>query len=165
MAASLPWFPFFPKDWLSSQQITQMAPAQRGAFIQLLALAWGEGDADPSLPADDATLSVLSGLASDSLPLVRSQFTERNGRLYNPKLSEVWRDQQERHRKAVEKATKAAQARYKHAPSNRQASHTEPEPKVLKAGRLGSVEPPPAGRSKGEPQRLTDILRIAGVQK
>ncbi len=104
--ADLYWFPFFCRDWLSSPARLAMLPEQRGAYIDLLALAWGNGSEQPSLPADDVTLAALSGLGARWKrlgPLIRAQFMEGQGRLYNEKLTEVWHEQQSKHDKAVER--------------------------------------------------------------
>lgn len=34
------WFPFFPRDWLSSEVVGRLSLAERGIYIHLLALAW-----------------------------------------------------------------------------------------------------------------------------
>lgn len=107
--AELHWFAFFAKDWLSSPARLSMTPAQRGAYIDLLAVAWGNGDVEPSLPTDEALLAGLSGLGRDwkrLAPLILAQFDVRDGRYYNAKLSEVWRDGQDRHSLAVTKGRK-----------------------------------------------------------
>ncbi len=100
--ADLYWFPFFAEAWLSSPARITMLPEQRGAYIDLLAIAWGNGQEPPSLPADDGALAALSGLTTRWKKLgglVREQFTEAEGRLYNAKLSAVWNDQQARYAK------------------------------------------------------------------
>lgn len=102
--AELFWFPFFAKDWLSSPARMAMTPAQRGAYIDLLAFAWGNGDAEPCLDPNPVILAPLSGLGRDwkrLSPLVLAQFEERDGLLYNAKLSQVWTDQQTKHSKMV----------------------------------------------------------------
>ncbi len=112
--AELHWFPFFAKDWLSSDARLSMTPEQRGAYIDLLAVAWAEGDVEPSLSCDDSILATQSGLAKRWRvigPLIRAQFSERNSRLYNAKLSEVWTASQANHEKAVERGKKSAKAR------------------------------------------------------
>ncbi len=93
-----------------------MLPEQRGAYIDLLAYAWGNGDYPPCLPTDDTKLAGMSGLGARWRKLgalVRAQFAEVNGSLYNAKLTEVWNEQQIKHSKAVERGqtggrTKAA---------------------------------------------------------
>ncbi len=112
--ANMPWFPFFWKDWLASSAHAAMLPEQRGAYIDLLARAWDNDDEAPSLPADDASLASLSGLGKRWKKLgalVRAQFEERNGRLYNAKLTDVWNEQRARYEKAVERGKTGAKAR------------------------------------------------------
>lgn len=53
-------FSFFPQDWLSSPKIMLMTPAEEGAYIRLLCIAWD--DPDSSLPDDDDQLARLSRL-------------------------------------------------------------------------------------------------------
>lgn len=112
--AELHWFPFYALEWLASSAIGMMLPEQRGAYIQLLAFAWTDGDAEPSVLNDPATLAQQSGLGARWKklgPLVLAQFEARDGRLYNAKLSEVWTAQQDKHAKAVAKAVLAVEAR------------------------------------------------------
>lgn len=114
--ADLHWFPFFVADWLSSPSVIAMLPEQRGAFIQLLAVAWGNGTAEPSLEIDERKLASLSGLGTRWKRLgsvVRDEFVERNGRLYNEKLSTVWADQQAKYEKYAKAGKKGGQAKGK----------------------------------------------------
>lgn len=56
-------FSFFPHDWLSSPKIMLMTPAEEGAYIRLLCIAWD--DPTCSLPDDDDQLARLSRLGAD----------------------------------------------------------------------------------------------------
>lgn len=40
--SSAPWFKFFVRDWLTSPTVRCMTPAERGCYIQILALMWNE---------------------------------------------------------------------------------------------------------------------------
>jgi uncharacterized protein YdaU (DUF1376 family) len=84
----LPAFQFYPQDWLSSASISLMTPAEEGAYIRLLALAWLEPDC--GLPDDDAVLARLSRLkgawARGSGAKLRGQFRAEGGRLFNERL-------------------------------------------------------------------------------
>jgi len=82
---SNPYFPFFANDWLGSQKVLMMTQAERGAYIQLLAIAWNSQDC--GLPIEDIRLeSLAGGPVSD---LVKSCFFKENERLYNQKLLNV----------------------------------------------------------------------------
>lgn len=112
-ASPLYWFPFDVGAWLTSPAVSMMLPEQEGAYIRLLVASWGKGDAEPSLPADDAQLAQLSRLGARWKklgPLVREQFELREGRLVNAKLAVVWWQQQQLHATAVVKAKKGGQA-------------------------------------------------------
>jgi len=91
-----------------------MLPEQEGAFIRLLCVAWGDGATEPSVPDDDKALATISRLGARWKrlgALVRSQFTPRNGRLYNPKLSRIWSEQRERSERLAENGRKGGRAK------------------------------------------------------
>lgn len=100
--AELYYFAFYPKDWLSSPAVRRMAREDRGDFMDLLCLAWGNGTVEPSLEKDDF------GTVSER---VRAQFRERDGRFYNEKLSIVWRESQSRHAQAVKRGKRSGAER------------------------------------------------------
>jgi hypothetical protein len=112
--AELPWFPVYRDDWIGSPTVAAMLPEQEGALWRLLLTSWGDGSAEPSLPIDDQQLATLSKLGPRWKKLgglVRAQFEERAGRLYNAKLSAVWGEQTAKHTKASDKARTAALAK------------------------------------------------------
>lgn len=128
MTAELHWFPMLTDKWLSSPAISRMLPEQEGAYLRLLIVAWGDGGQEPSLPADAGELAVASRLGSRWRklgPLVREQFKERDGRLFNTKLSKVWREQQQKHAVAVVKGGKGGKKKAENA-KLRASSATSP---------------------------------------
>jgi hypothetical protein len=136
---TLHWFPFFAKDWLSSPARMAMSPAQRGAYIDLLAFAWGNGDAEPCLDPDPLILAGLSGLGRDwkrLSPLILAQFKERDGLLYNAKLSSVWRDQQAKHHTAVERGRTGGQKKA----ANRKLNSSSASSSARAEGVVGSKQ-------------------------
>lgn|SRR5262245_10154794 len=99
MPNKAPAFQFYANDWLSSPRIMLMSPAQEGAYIRLLCIAWN--DPDCSIPDDDAQLAILSRLGEGWLKggstLVRecfNQHPEKPGRLVNLRLLEERAKQQ-----------------------------------------------------------------------
>jgi uncharacterized protein YdaU (DUF1376 family) len=156
--AELHWFPFFVSDWLSSRAVIRMTAEQRGAYVHLLALAWADGEVEPSLDASPTELAALSGLGkrwAKLSPLIVAQFEERGGRLYNAKLSEVWHEQQKRHGMAVYNGRKGAAKRAanrKGGSSPAQAtlanglqqSESESERVLVEPTALTSISPPKA---------------------
>ncbi len=126
----LHWFPFFGEKWLASPAHAAMSPEQRGAYIDLLAYAWGNGSEAPSLPADDAALASLSGLGKRWAKLgalVREQFNERNGRLVNAKLTEVWLEQQIKHERASQRGKSGGRAKAAKGKNNPSTSREQAE--------------------------------------
>ncbi|MBL8026732.1 MAG: DUF1376 domain-containing protein, partial [Fibrobacteres bacterium] len=58
----LPYFRFFPGDWLSDGKITLMTLKEQGALIRLLSYSWKMENCE--LPIDKSKLVSLSGLHS-----------------------------------------------------------------------------------------------------
>ena len=101
-----------------------MSFEQRGLFDWLLCIAWGQGQDEPSLPADDEELRELAQCAraiwKRSSGVVLACFTARDGRLYNDKLTRVWEVQRARNALLSDRGRAGAQARWKESPSNAQ---------------------------------------------
>lgn len=98
-----PAFQMYVNDWLSSPKIMLMTPAQEGAYLRLLLIAWN--DPDCSIPDDDKQLAVLTRMGEEWLKggstLVRECFNQhptKPGRLVNLRLLQerekqrVWRE-------------------------------------------------------------------------
>lgn len=62
MSTEYPYFRFYPRDWLSSSARASMTPAERGAYLDLLAFCW---DLGCRLPADEDDLANLAGFSRD----------------------------------------------------------------------------------------------------
>lgn len=58
---SLPYFPFYPGEWLRSTTVLRMDLQEQGAYLKLLCWQWDEGHIDP----DDLTL--LLGLPQETI--------------------------------------------------------------------------------------------------
>lgn len=92
---SLPYFPFYPADWLSSPRIMCLTLAQQGAYMRLLAVCWMSGDC--SLPEDPQKLAVLSGLPIEEVPalgLFLGPHPQKTGFLTNERLYKEWKKAQ-----------------------------------------------------------------------
>jgi uncharacterized protein YdaU (DUF1376 family) len=106
-----PAFQFYVNDWLSSPHTRAMSLAQRGAYIDLLALSWPDG-VDASLP-----LWRLLGCASEQewdamKEPVLNLFSPDSGRLFHKKLSHQRKQLAAYHRSQSAKAKKGADARW-----------------------------------------------------
>jgi len=112
--AKSPAFQFYPGDWLSSEKIMLMTPAEEGAYIRLLAIAWGSEDC--GLPDDDKQLAILSRLGEGWLKggsrVVRQCFYSENGRLYNARLLKERKKQEAWRKKSSEGGKKSAKVRW-----------------------------------------------------
>lgn len=123
-----PSFQFYPDAWLSSKDILLMTPAEEGAYIRLLAIAWMEPDG--GLPADDTSLSILSRLGPEwkrSSDRIRAKFDLSNGKLFNRRLLEERQKQQEWREKSSKGGTKGAKKRWS---ENDNQTITKDQPKL-----------------------------------
>lgn len=102
------YFPFGAKDWRSSESVALMSLTEKGAFIDLLSIAWLSSDEPCSIPAGDEEIAALLRITVDEwkriAPRVLAEFDEttKSGRLRNDRL---WRDYQSmrtEHRKRVQ---------------------------------------------------------------
>lgn len=89
-----PAFQFYPKEFLSSSKVIAMTATERGIYITLLSMQWLDG----SLPDDLPALARLTGVNQKQFTrmwphnLARC-FAVKNGRLVNPRLEDVRREQ------------------------------------------------------------------------
>jgi uncharacterized protein YdaU (DUF1376 family) len=111
----LPFFPFYPAEWLGSQQIAMMDIAAQGCYIRLLAYCWRDG----FIPDDLAQLRLLCVTdakrmrdAWQTLSRVFVVAADRPGFLVSPRLEEHRTAAIEMHAKRSAAATEAANARY-----------------------------------------------------
>jgi uncharacterized protein YdaU (DUF1376 family) len=116
MKGKPPSFQFYPDSWLSSQDIMLMTPAQEGAYIRLLSIAWLSEDC--GLPDDDEALARLSRLGEEwfkgGYNLVKTKFQPKGNRLYNLRLLEERKKQEQWREKSVEGGKKSAKSRWGH---------------------------------------------------
>ena len=108
-----PAFQFYVNDWLGSMNIMLMTPAQEGAYVRLLAIAWGSEDC--GLPDDDTELAILSRLGEGWLKggstVVRKCFFSEGGRLFNKRLLEEREKQKAWREKSAAGGRKSGKAR------------------------------------------------------
>jgi uncharacterized protein YdaU (DUF1376 family) len=102
--AKIPYFPFYPDDWLSSSRIDTMTADQERGYFRLLCRSWGMPGC--TLPDDNGHLSRWSLLSdANALRTVMRTFFERTEKGWrNPKLYGLWMKAQEKHTKAVKSA-------------------------------------------------------------
>jgi uncharacterized protein YdaU (DUF1376 family) len=85
------WYKQIPRDFMSSPDVQIMEAEEIGSYFLLLQHSWLLGD-NCTLPNDPARLAKLARVAVVS-ELVLSKFhTDKNGRLYNPRLSAEWKE-------------------------------------------------------------------------
>lgn len=124
-----PWFPFYPADFLTDENVVMMAAAEVGLYVQLLCHAWKEG----SIPDSPRTLARLGRVTeaelADLWPAVAPCFLpvpEQAGRLYNPRLER----EREKLAEKSQSARKSAEARW--------------NPEARTKRRRGAAKPPAA---------------------
>ena len=124
----LPYFPFYPGEWLRSPTVLGMSLEEQGAYLRLLCCQWEDGYIDPE------DLSLLVGVSQDTIDgwfsrraWRRAFETGEDGMLRNERL-DLERQQ------AIQKTESAAAAA--HA---RWRKHRE-EPKAQKVRRNAESE-------------------------
>lgn len=108
-----PAYQMYANDWLSSPKIMLMSPAEEGAYIRLLNIAWNAPDC--GLPDDDDQLAALSRLGEGwfkgGSTKVRDCFFSKRGRLFNKRLLAERKKQREWKRKSSEGGKASAKSR------------------------------------------------------
>lgn len=112
-----PFFPFWAKDWITSEATRLMSLAARGAYADLLAIAWLSSDEPCTLPDDDASLARLLSVPlrewKSVASVVRSQFElTESGRLRNARLWDVYCEVQAKRDKMSRGGRKGAEHRW-----------------------------------------------------
>ena len=117
-AKRLHYMPFFTQDWLSDLHVRAMSAEARGAYIDLIALAWQDGP----LPGDVATLARITGAREAT---IRREVIPRfsalaDGTLRHAKIERLRTEQAKTAAERAAHAAKAAAARWgqpaEHAP-------------------------------------------------
>lgn len=102
------WYRQEPQKFMSSPDVEMMTCEEIGSYFLLLQKAWLLGE-NCTLPNDPERLAKLSRIDKVS-ELVLSKFSlDKDGRLYNPRLSMEWQEAVKRSKDAV----KSANARWK----------------------------------------------------
>ncbi len=166
MAGVSPAFQFYPQDYLSSADVMCMTPAERGAYVHLLAHQWI--DEDCSLPDDDRVLAVLSGMGEQWLngcsTTVRTKFKRCSSdppRIANPRLRREREKQLERREAAAAAGRKSGQVRRLRSaetierPLNDRSSTVEPtlNTSISSSSSSSSSVSPSASATKKRPKR------------
>lgn len=92
MAFELPWFPFYAKDFITSENVIAMNLASRGAYVTLLAHQRIEGSIPSEIKRIAAILRTTIECAEELWPEIQPCFVAMEGtkkRLVNPKLHDI----------------------------------------------------------------------------
>lgn len=108
----LPYFPFYPGDWLSSPTVAGLSLEQQGAYLRLLCYQWQDGP----LPTDISALSNLCGIDREAMAelwqgLGRA-FTETEEGLVNERLRKEKNKILNRRERLSEAGKRGANARW-----------------------------------------------------
>lgn len=108
----LPYFKFYPADWLADRTVRTMSPEARGIYWDLLAVAWNEG----GIPADPSSLAGWLGVTPKRFQRIWVEIEgcwESNGHslLVNPRLERERREASEARQRRVEAGRKGGRAK------------------------------------------------------
>lgn len=132
-----PAFQFYPRDFLSDENVMAMELDERGAYITLMCVCWTEG----SIPADVRRLARICGCPRERMAemweVLSPCFEEHPGgpeRLVHPRLEAERTKQAEWREKSARGGRKSAEARKRKAQANMnhrsKGGSTKDEPKA-----------------------------------
>ena len=99
------WYRQVPRDFMSSPDVMLMTAEECGSYFFLLQMAWLGGE-DCTLPNDPARLARLGRVEKVS-DLVLKQFeVDKEGRLFNVRLADEWKEALKRSKDAKNNAEK-----------------------------------------------------------
>lgn len=105
---SLPWFPFYVDDYLTSRKVRRLTWAQKGVYQMMMAEQWKGGP----LPEAAEIAEMIEADESDVMRVLSVCFTDTNDGWINERLEEV-RAEQDNKRAAKSRAGRAgAKARW-----------------------------------------------------
>lgn len=112
----LPYFNFFPRDWLADTRVTAMSYELQGIYMRLLSIMWDESTSSDecSLPDEDPYLAGALHLSKGKWRKVRAVlidgphavFTAEGGRITNKRLTSEWNSAKKRSQSARDNASK-----------------------------------------------------------
>lgn len=110
-----PYFPFYPNDFISDDNVDSMSTLGLGAYIRLLCKAWHQ-ELVATLPNDDAKLAQWAKLSQDQWATVRDEvllaFTlGRDGRLHQKRMKSEYQKLRERSKERSSAGLKGAEAK------------------------------------------------------
>lgn len=124
----LPWFPFYPDDWVYSETVLSMTLAQQGCFILMLCLQWKNGD----LPNDVTLVARMLSIATAEPPehadvqvVLDKAFVKdaKTGRLFNRRLAHEENVQRARLRSNADRQKRSRDRNGDVRVTSRSASH------------------------------------------
>lgn len=136
---TLPHFPLWTRDWLSSPTTRLMSPIGRSVYVDLLCYAW---DSNPvaTLPADEKQVYYLSGVSHEEWESVKDQVLENfetddefPNRLVNHKLREQYEKAVGFRNKQMENGKKGGRPSRKTQNLTQMEPRTEPKTQAKKS--------------------------------
>ena len=85
------WYRQVPRDFMSSPDVQTMTAEECGSYFFLLQCAWLGGE-DCTLENDPARLAKLARVTQVSETVLRKFKTDKDGRLFNPRLLDEWKE-------------------------------------------------------------------------
>lgn len=154
------YFPFYARDWRSSEGVRLMSLEQRGAFIELLSVAWLASEEPCSIPPDDEEIAALLNVPvvdwKRLAPRVLAEFDETtsSGRLRNQKLWKIYQSLRTAHRKMTQGGKTSA--------LRRRDEHGRLLPATIQAPGQAATKHPGKVASGNQNQNQNQIKDIGG---
>lgn len=158
------WFAFNPADWLTSKSVRMMSKAERGVYINLLALCWGE-EVPGTLPAAEDTVRRMGEMSTaewgESGPAILAQFpmAECGTFRYNPRLTTERIEQERKSEINAEAGRRSAEKRAAEKAA-KQAKATEGQRTFNEKGTAVALNPTAVEKTATERQLITTTITI-----
>lgn len=110
MKEKIPGFYFYPADWLACPDVRGMTDQQYRVYHTLLCTAW-LSNPPATLPNTDEELARLAAVPLETWnaikgPIVAKFDTNGNDRLFNPKMTKVYKDARQKYEAAAQRWSK-----------------------------------------------------------
>jgi uncharacterized protein YdaU (DUF1376 family) len=97
------WYRQVPRDFMSSPDVEMMTAEEIGSYFLLLQKAWLLGE-NCTLPNEPERLAKLSRVEKVADIVLKKFLVDKDGRLYNPRLLDEWKDALKRSKDGINSA-------------------------------------------------------------
>jgi uncharacterized protein YdaU (DUF1376 family) len=159
---TLPWFPFYARDFASSRHVRRMPLEAVGLYILMLAEQWDGGP----LPDDPEEVATLIGRPVEDVEKLWSTmslvFEETEEGWVSPRLESVRTEQKAKHRRRVEAGKRGAQVRWGQGVNSNATGNANGNATGNANGNANAIAMRPQWQSEPEPEDYRAATELPG---